>query len=229
MHPIVFASSLQQPAIVSLLLDHDLFDDTHLQEALKEASRAGSVEIIDLILQVKARIPQLKCEETGGGKEFLEIALDNNHLAAAVRLLEMIWEEGDDEEAKARVSRRILCNASLAGKIDIVEMLLQRGIDVNIPDILGNVALVLAASKNNLVVAKRLVEHGANIDAIDANGLTPLIASAMHCHVETSEWLISQDANADAEDREGKTPLLHAVAHNLSQLVHSLFMEGNKF
>eukprot|EP00795_Rhopilema_esculentum_P014861 gene14861-5985_t len=226
MHPIVFASSLQQPAIVSLLLDHDLFDDTHLQEALKEASRAGSVEIIDLILQVKARIPQLKCEETGGGKEFLEMALDNNHLAAAVRLLEMIWEEGDDEETKALVSRRILCNACQAGKIDIVEMLLQKGIDVNIPDILGNVALVVAASKNNLVVAKRLVEHGAIIEAVDANGLTPLIASAMHCHVEISEWLISQDANADAEDREGKTPLLHAAAHNLSQLVHSLFMEG---
>ena len=228
-HPIVIASSLKQTHLVSLIVQHKMYEGTHLYQALEEATRVGSSDIFDILIGHVSGVSLLKPRDQGTQKSCLDIALEGDQLLTAVKLLASIWKtENEDDPGKAVAAQRVLCKACLHGRIDIVEKLLSGGYicDIDELDNEGNAPLVLAASGNHLVVAKCLVENHGNVDVIDGNGLTPLLSSVMNGNTETSEWLISQDANVNAEDKTGRTPLIYAAMKDLPQLVHSLFMEG---
>ena len=225
-HPLVLASSLQQPKIVSLLLDHKQYDKSVIHEALEAASRNGNTEIVQSLLSCNVEILAPNPGVEDRGTKLITIALENHYLPTAMQLLKAASVKGHLEERET--SQRILCEASRMGKLDIVKELLEMDIisNLNELDSVGNTPLVCAAKKNRLVIAKHLVESEATIDVTDKDGMTPLIAAAKHGHVETAEWLISQDANVDAEDCKGRTALIYAAARDLEQFVHTLFMEG---
>ena len=230
--PIVLASSLKQTQIVALLLEHGMYQSTHLHQALTEASKVGSMDILDLLISNTHGLSLLKPREENATQSCLDIALENSHLMMAVKLLKVIWKsQSEDDSDKSMAAQQVLCEACLHGRIDITEELFSGGYinDVDTLDTSRNAPLVLAASKNQLIVAKYLVENQGNVNVVDGHGLTPLLASVMNKHAEISEWLISQDANVTVEDKDGRTPLIHAAANDMPQLVHSLFMEGNKF
>ena len=223
------ASSLKQTRIVSLILQHGMFKEDHLHQALEEAIRTGSTEILDLLLEHASGLSLLKPRDPDIRKSCLETALESDQLLTAVKLVKVIWKDENEESgAKIMAAQKVLCKACLRGRIDIVEELFSAGYirDLDELDNDGNAPLVLAAAANQLIVAKSLVEKHCNVNVINGSRVTPLLASVMNGYVETCEWLISQDANVNAEDRDGRTPLIYAAANDLPQLVQSLFMEG---
>lgn len=225
----MIASSLKQTHLVSLILQHKMFEGSHLHHALEEAMRVGSTDIFDILIANASGVSLLKPRDQGTRKSCLDIALESDQIVAAVKLVAFVWKtENEDDPSRAVAAQRVLCKACLHGRIDIVEMLLSGGYirDIDELDNEANAPLVLAASGNHLITAKCLLENHGNVDVIDGNGLTPLLASVMNGNIETSEWLISQDANVNAEDKAGRTPLIYAAIKDLPHLVHSLFMEG---
>ena len=228
-HPIVIASTLKQTEIVSLILQHRMFEETHVYQAMEEAIRVGNTDVFDLLINHTPGLSLSMPNYKEAQQSCLHVALESNQLLTAVELVAIIWNsQNEDDPCKDTAAQQVLSKACLQGRVDVVEKLCTGGYvcDVDILDKDGNAPLVLAASKNQLIVAKYLVKNHASIDVVNDAGVTPLLASVMNGNVEISEWLIGQDANVDAEDKDGRTPLIYAASLGLTQLTHFLFMEG---
>lgn len=160
-----------------------------LQRLLLLAARAGSLEMVKIILDSN---PRLLDHST-----VLFIAAGNGRI-----------DEDDIEE----VTTRLGGGPEFEGEhTKICKLLLERGVNINAATEYGVTALH-CASCTDVETVKVLINNGANPNAKDSRSTTPLHVAA-YCNMEDiAEFLISSGADVNAVDDEGETPLMYAAS-----------------
>ncbi|KAK1240047.1 hypothetical protein MKX08_007489 [Trichoderma sp. CBMAI-0020] len=132
-------------------------------------------------------------------------------IAGDMGMVERLFNEGGEIEARDEDGRTSLLWAAQGGKEDIVKFLLERDADLEVKDIDGRTPLLSACHTRMEAVVKLLIEHGADINATDTNGWTPFFWAISQEKEAVAKLLLESGANTETKDRNGWTILYWAA------------------
>ncbi|MBQ6776508.1 MAG: ankyrin repeat domain-containing protein [Synergistaceae bacterium] len=161
---------------------------TPLAIALYKLPSGGSLDLIDGLVSLGAKVNVIVDLGEGHTTTNLDIAISLNNPEAVRRLLKF----GADPNLVDDGGRNALMYAVLSGG-EVTRIILEAGVDPNLADKEGRTALTTAVIEEGTDedVLEALFEYGADVDARDNKGRTALI------------WAIMSKANAPALLVEG--------------------------
>jgi ankyrin repeat protein len=207
------------------------------EDALSASARNGNLEIVKMLTDAQAEIPDAVAAEA------IWAAIDTERIKVLEYLLEKGFKPGLVKSNYGNLPNFI--QAVLAGRLRGAEVLLKHGVDINTmadakpgPDYSPcGTALHLAIQENNLDAAKWLLETGAKPDLPDPSyGLSPL-HHAVRCEhpgaIEMTEALLVAGADPNRRSKDvyltddfmreylmNSTPLEVATAYTNLNLEH---------
>lgn len=126
-----------------------------LDRSLIFAAREGTIEMMQLLLQLGANINTQPATYVSWGSNYIiHIEAPNTPLVAALRA------------------------SGYRNRASVIHFLISHGADVNVKNTKEQAALHVAAYIYDFVTIKDLVDHGAEINAKDTEGATPLMRAA---------------------------------------------------
>src|SRR5690606_8985897 len=188
------------------------------ETALMEAARAGSADMVRLLLEHGAVVDQ---REPHYQQTALMLAVRSGARAA----VDLLLEAGADVNAQSKpepVPRFRLPAESSASKGVGINWggWPERGQRAQADG--AKTPLLYATRRGDLEITKRLVAAGADLEQRDANDIPPLLNAILNAavanrperqtqHLEVAHFLIEQGADINARDWYGQTPLWAAV------------------
>jgi len=192
--------------------------------ALQAASHAGSLELVELLLEKGANVnaqggyygSALQAALFGGDLNVTELLLKNgadvnaqgghygNALQAAshagsLELVELLLEKGANINAQGRHYGNALQAASHAGSLELVELLLENGANVNAQGGYHGSALQAASFGRDLNVTELLLKNGADVNAQGGYHGNALQAASYIGSLEVMELLLEKGADVNAQ------------------------------
>lgn len=196
----------------------DIKDESHNNTPLHYATEAGSLKVVQLLLEHGADITSLNSKK----QTSLHVAARCGHEDIVLLLLASGAEvNGKDEDGTTPL------HLASAGSWDpIVRRLLDQGGDACATSYNKRTPLHLAAANGSREIAGMLLAAGAPVNAKDHNDQTPLHAAVQRGSVDLVLMLIERGADPSAVDESGKSPLHYAVAaDSASAKIVQLLME----
>ncbi len=193
--PLWLASINRSTAMAKLLLKFKADAKAalpHGETALMAAARAGSAEVIDLLIAAGANP---NASELSQGETALMWAAAEDHPEAIRHLV----KGGADINTHSRALKLAAMNWVQVG---MVSTTLPVG---------GWTAAMYVARQDAKAALQALAELGANLDAQDEDGTTALQLALMNAHYDLSAALLARGANPNVADRTGMNALYEAV------------------
>jgi ankyrin repeat protein len=127
--------------------------------ALHIAATAGSLAVVDLLIEKKSTVRKLDVF----GKSALDNALDKGHTA----VVKALQKAGAVLKWDASKTAGALCDAAREGQLDKLQLLVACGLHVDSADYDKRTCIHLAASEGNQRVIEFLARHGASVNVKD--------------------------------------------------------------
>ena len=185
--------------------------------ALEFAAQSGSLEIIGLLYEERARLIK---NYKNDGSISLRSAAEYGHLET-VRLL---LEKGVDPNSV----NTALMFAAKNGHLEIVLLLLEKKAEPNWVDRKGYTTLMYAAKNGHLEIVRLLFGKGANPKLITRIGFTALMFAAKNGHPEIVQLLLETGADPNSVNKESHTALILAIQKGHFEVAKLLLEKGAK-
>jgi tetratricopeptide (TPR) repeat protein len=177
-------------------------------------TRPAYVTKISVVRQIKN---VLQFAEAQLLRQLMVASLDGH-----IEVVQLLFANGADVNAKGNGGLTALMAASINGHIDIVQALIEKGADVNTQNCYGMTALMAASQNGHIEVVQALIDGGADVNAEDCNGGTALMVASQNGHVEVVRSLIDNDADVNAKNYDGVTALSIASQNGHPEVVKTL-------
>ena len=192
------AAAKGHAAVVALLIEHGARVNLDGWTPLMAASRAGYLEIVELLLRNGA---DLHAGSSDHGTA-LYLAAGRQEVGSHQLLVEA-------DACLAPLTRSVLLNQP-----DILHELLNGGADANAVDCHGSTALLWAALCGSSGMVETLLQHEARVDVRGPGDRPPLISAAIRGEAGIVRLLLQHRADPHAQPgRHRWTALLHAASH----------------
>ena len=181
---------------------------------LHAASEYGYLNIVNLILQEKAKI--IKTEKRARlfsciGSCFGQSQRGNDLL-----------KNTDIVNCCDSIGRTPLWEACLSRHSSIVDKLLECKADVNKSDVDGFSPLYVACQEGLLQAVCSLLDHKADVNMCNKSGTSPLFMACEKGYLQIICRLLESKADANKTDKHGFSPLYVACQHNHLMVVSTL-------
>ena len=151
---------------------------------LMRASLRGNLQIVELLLQKKARVDPVDV--------FGVTALMQASWAGHTDIVEALISSGANLDLQSTIDIprlktkgvNALIGACMSGNTDVVKLLLARGVKVNTQDAEGRTALIYAAKNGYFDVAELLLSQGAKTEIKDQFGRTAITIATINGHAD---------------------------------------------
>ena len=190
---------------------------------MHEASEAGVISIVDLVLE-----QQLDIElQTSDGKNALFLAAANGH----VEVVDTLLQQNAQVDAGREGCGTPLHEAISGGFTDIVKLLLDHDPNLECLNSDFQSPLMLATTLKERKIIQMLVLKGANVNSIDSrSGYTPFLSAAKHGYPDLVKLMI--DHGAHVNDRlESKSQytavMLASTSHGESLATIKILVEND--
>ncbi|XP_028966676.1 poly [ADP-ribose] polymerase tankyrase-1 [Galendromus occidentalis] len=220
----------------------ELSEDSISEYQLLEASKAGDIDIVEGILNLRPDL--VNCRDVDGRQSTpLHFAAGYNR----VSVVECLLKTGADVHAKDKGGLVPLHNACSYGHYEVALLLVKHGAYVNVTDLWKFSPLHEAAAKGKYDIVKLLLSHGADPAKKNRDGHTPLdlvkdgdqdvsdlllgdaalLDASKRGDVVRLAKLISSD-NINCRDTQGRnsTPLHLAAGYNNLEVAEFLLEKG---
>ena len=149
------------------------------------------------------------------GQTPLLLAVQNNHLAAAIRLI----DAGASINAQAANRDTPWLLAGALGRTAMLRHMLPKGPDYKIRNRFGGNALIPACERAHVDTVAFLVTTPIDVNHINNLGWTCLLEIVIlgdggPRHVEVTKLVLAAGANPNIADKDGVSPLRHARQRN---------------
>ncbi len=152
----------------------------------------------------------------------LHLAVENNDLASAARLL----QEGADHNVAGKFGRLPIHVAARLPDPAMLSLLLTVGASLNLKSSHGFTPLYIAAVSNNLETLEFIIKSSGgpfDIDDSDKGGLTPLMAAVCNrSSLEVIQLLVQNGASLNRTDSIGRRARDWATAKGFNELEGAL-------
>ena len=193
-------------------------EEDRCQTPLHLAAESGSVDCIELLLQLEANIEAA----TSDDRTALQAAADNEQWFAVDYLL----GKGAQGTVINEHDWPPLHDACLDGYVEMVRFLLeQRPDNANFTTTNRHdswTSLHAAAQCGSVDCIRLLLQHGANVEATTNNGKTPLHVAAEDGHLLAVKYLLEKGARGIATENRGRLPLHRACLNGYVDVVRFL-------
>ncbi|CAF1462248.1 unnamed protein product [Adineta steineri] len=169
---------------------------------IHEASLAGHLSVVKLLIEFKANINAKVVSEAAKNNTPLHCAATNGHLDIIKYLIE---NHAINDTVNSSVHTPLL-GAVIMEKVDVAEYLIRAGSNVHVRDSIEKTPLHWAAFYGLNSIVLLLLEHGADINALDHFGQPPIhCAVGYPIRVETIKLLIEKGAKVNIMNDMGMT------------------------
>lgn len=196
--------------IVTLLLEHPLFNKTHIADDEKSplclAAKHGQLDVIKQIINTCETVDkaQALCYAVREGlfdvvDTLLKLKIDPNCVDNEGEF--PLWYATAHGDTYLPIMQLLIISGANVNK----------GIEDKNSSFIDCTALHFAASLGHEFTAQLLINHGADITIKSADGITPLHAAVDAGNTFIVKLLISKGARVNEKDNEGKTALHYGV------------------
>ncbi|KAI6181053.1 KH domain-containing protein [Aphelenchoides besseyi] len=196
--------------------------------ALMEASSAGNLEIVELLLARGADIFAIvENVDFKPGDFFQESSLSLASYRGHVDVVRSLLSQMPECAERVEELHAGLLEAAMDGHVEVARVLLDNGAPVNLPTENFESPLTLAACGGHYDLVNLLVERGADLEEPNDEGYTPLMEAAREGHRDVVELLLDHGANVNSKIEEGiETPLTLAASGGYLNIVEMLVSHG---
>jgi len=150
----------------------------------------------------------------------LLVAVQNNHLAAAIALI----EAGSNINAQAANMDSPWLLAGARGRTEMLRRMTSRGPDFSLRNRYGGTALIPACHYGHVDTVKLLLTTGVDVNHVNDLGWTCLLEIVIlgdggPDHVEIARLVLAAGANPNIADKDGVSPLAHARRKGQTEVV----------
>ena len=159
----------------------------------------------------------------------LLVAVQNNHLAAAIALI----EAGSNINAQAANMDSPWLLAGARGRTEMLRRMTSRGPDFSLRNRYGGTALIPACHYGHVDTVKLLLTTGIDVNHVNDLGWTCLLEIVIlgdggPDHVEIARLVLAAGANPNIADKDGVSPLAHARRKGQTEVVRVIGEAGGK-
>lgn len=141
-------------------------EEEHGRSAVHFASKAGSVEVLKVLMEYGANL------NSRAKSESLPLHYSSN--MGHIEVTRFLLEKGADVDSRNQYGRTPLQYAANFKHTEVVALLLDYGADINARDVSGRTALRYAVVASDLDTIKLLLDRGASRDSKTHKGESPL-------------------------------------------------------
>ena len=159
----------------------------------------------------------------------LLVAVQNNHLAAAIVLI----EAGSNINAQATNKDSPWLLAGARGRTEMLRRMISKGPDFSLRNRYGGNALIPACHYAHVDTVKLLMTTKIDVNHVNDLGWTCLLEIVIlgdggPDHVEIARLVLAAGANPNIADRDGVSPLAHARRKGQTAVARVLTEAGGK-
>ena len=159
----------------------------------------------------------------------LLLAVQNNHLAAAVLLI----EAGSNINAQAANMDSPWLLAGARGRTDMLRHMIPKGPDLSLRNRFGGNALIPACERAHVETVQLLLTTRIDVNHVNNLGWTCLLEIVIlgdggPRHVEVTRLVLSAGADPNIADKDGVSPLTHARRKGQSEVARLIMEAGGK-
>lgn len=159
----------------------------------------------------------------------LLVAVQNNHLAAAIALI----EAGSNINAQAANMDSPWLLAGARGRTEMLRRMTSRGPDFSLRNRYGGTALIPACHYGHVDTVKLLLTTGIDVNHVNDLGWTCLLEIVIlgdggPDHVEIARLVLAAGANPNIADKDGVSPLAHARRKGQTEVFRVIGEAGGK-
>lgn len=159
----------------------------------------------------------------------LLLAVQNNHLAAAIVLI----EAGSNINAQAANMDSPWLLAGARGRAEMLRRMIPKGPDFSLRNRYGGNALIPACHYGHVDTVKLLLSTKIDVNHVNNLGWTCLLEIVIlgdggADHVEIARLLLAAGADPNITDKDGVSPLVHARRKGQSEIARVIAEGGGK-
>jgi ankyrin repeat protein len=175
--------------------------------AMLEAAARGEVDTLQRLIAAGAALESANA----AGETPLLLAVKNNHLSAAVLLI----DAGSNINARAANRDSPWLLAGALGRTEMLRHMIPKGPDFSVRNRFGGNALIPACERAHVDAVKVLLTTKIDVNHINDLGWTCLLEIVIlgdggPRHVEVAKRVLAAGADPKIADKDGVSPLTHA-------------------
>jgi uncharacterized protein len=175
--------------------------------AMLEAAARGEVDTLQRLIAAGASLESANA----AGETPLLLAVKNNHLSAAVLLI----DAGSNINAQAANRDSPWLLAGALGRTEMLRHMIPKGPDFSVRNRFGGNALIPACERAHVDAVKVLLTTKIDVNHINDLGWTCLLEIVIlgdggPRHVEVAKRVLAAGADPKIADKDGVSPLTHA-------------------
>ena len=160
------------------------------------------------------------------GQDEAKICLHGAVAEGNVDTLKLLFEWGEDINARNVSNQTPLHIAAAKGNVGVVCVLIELGAEVDPCDGWGRTPLHWTTRFGYLEVSRVLLDRGANVNARKHDHWTPMHISARCGYLEIVKLLLECGADVDAMNEEGETPYQLSLRAGFREIADLLRKHG---
>ena len=214
-------------AVAALLSTGDMASGQQqsLGHDMLAAAARGDAEGLKRLIAAGAPLDPLDAQK----QTPLLVAVQNNHLAAAVALI----EAGSNINAQAANMDSPWLLAGARGRTEMLRRMIPKGPDFTRRNRYGGSALIPACHYGHVDTVKLLLTTGIDVNHVNDLGWTCLLEIVIlgdggRDHVEIARLVLAAGANPNIADKDGVSPLAHARRKNQTEVARVITEAGGK-
>jgi ankyrin repeat protein len=180
-----------------------------------EAAARGDVDTLQRLLAAAVSLERANA----AGETPLLLAVKNNHLSAAIMLI----EAGSNINAQAVNKDSPWLLAGALGRTDMLRHMIPKGPDFSLRNRFGGNALIPACERAHVETVKLLLTTKIDVNHVNDLGWTCLLEIVIlgdggPRHVEVAKLVLDAGADPNIVDKDGVSPLAHARRRGQRQI-----------
>jgi uncharacterized protein len=211
--------------LMALLFAMSVLPMTATAQTMLEAAARGDMAGLERLIASGPPIDQANAS----GQTPLLLAVLNNHLAVAIRLI----DAGANINAQATNQDTPWLLAGALGRTAMLRHMLPKGPDFSIRNRFGGNALIPACERAHVDTVAFLVTTPIDVNHINNLGWTCLLEIVIlgdggPRHVEVTRLVLAAGANPNIADKDGVSPLQHARRRNQHEVAALIEAAGGR-
>lgn len=193
--------------------------------ALLEPATRGDVGELRRLIAAGAPLESANA----AGETPLLLAVKNNHLGAAVALI----DAGSNINAQAANKDSPWLLAGALGRTDIIRQMIPKGPDFSVRNRFGGNALIPACERAHVETVKLLLTTKIDVNHLNNLGWTCLLEIVIlgdggPRHIEVAKLVLGAGADPNIADKDGVSPLAHARKKGQKEIAQLIEAAGGR-
>ena len=219
-----FISSGNLEALEKLLNDTkekkiiNKLDSKNGKNMLFVASEEGRLEMVDLLLEMGARVNYTNREK-------------NTPIIGAAyygecEVIQLLVDKGGNINAVGENNETAILVACRRGHMKTVEFLFSLGASLDVRNSLDEIPLATAIKYDYFIIADFFLQNGGDINTRGINGNTPLTRAAFCGRIKTVEYILKNGGDSTLKNQNGETALLISLKNAYFNVASVLIEKG---